>query len=271
MESRIATLLRTPIPPIATVLSDTVPDDALRFKEGRWGCVMWLAAAAFKGRVAAADGRTFGCLGGGTGLGFGNCYEDWPGGIENFHRFLSTGNPDAGGGPERRPGARDLDAHGERYVKNPALVKAFVEALPITRIDRRYVVFLPLSQVDADGTPPELVHFLVDPDRLSALVCLANFSGPGNDNVILPWGAGCQSLGILAMREARSPRPRAVVGNVDISARKHMNAQFGRDLLTVSIPFGMFLRMEADAPGSFLETAQWTGLLDAADRTPQPG
>jgi len=263
MDSRIATLIRSTVPPIATVLSDVAPEGATQFKEGRWGCVMWLASAAFKGRAAVADVSTFGCLGGGTGLGFGNQYRNWQGGIECFYRFLSTGNPDAAQGPARRPGVRDLDVHGERYVKDPALVKEFVDGLPIVSIDRRYVVFKPLSQVDPAVETPEVVHFLVDPDRLSALVCLANYSVPGNDNVIVPWAAACQSMGILAMREARSERQRAVVGNLDISARKHMDAQFGPGFLTVSIPFAMFNRMEADAPGSFLETSQWTDLLDA--------
>jgi hypothetical protein len=49
---------------------------------------------------------------------------------------------------------------------------------------------------------------------------------------------------------------------VDISARRYMNRQFGSDLLTFSIPFRMFLTMEANVPGSFLERDQWKEVLD---------
>lgn len=75
-----------------TILTDESPEGATQFKEGKWGCIMWLASVAFKGRPAVADINTFGCLGGGTGLGFGNQYLSWPGGIECFYAFLSNGN-----------------------------------------------------------------------------------------------------------------------------------------------------------------------------------
>ena len=41
----------------------------MQFSEGKWGCVMWLAVSAAKGRPAVADRKTFGCVGGGVGLG----------------------------------------------------------------------------------------------------------------------------------------------------------------------------------------------------------
>ena len=203
-------------------------------------------------------------------MGFGNQYENWPGGIECFYRFLADGNDGWEHGRQvaervrgtMRPESFDHFLHGEGYTKDAATTKGFVESLPITRIDRRYVVFKPLSQVDPAVERPETVHFLVDPDRLSALVVLASYAGPGNENVIIPQAAGCQSMGIIAMREARSERPRAVVGLVDISARNFMTRQFGHDQMTVSVPFGMFERLETDAPGSFLAKSQWRDLLE---------
>ena len=98
MDSAIARAIRSQYEPVALVFSDELPDGAMQFAEGKWGCVMWLLlAAAAKGKPAAADRTTFGCLGGGTGLGFGNQYETWPGGIECFYRFLSTGQRPTGG------------------------------------------------------------------------------------------------------------------------------------------------------------------------------
>ncbi|MEW5899186.1 MAG: DUF169 domain-containing protein [Bacillota bacterium] len=74
---------------MAILFAEKKPEGALHFKEGRWGCVVAMFTAAAKGRTAVFDRQTFGCLGGGTGLGFGNQYVHFPGGIEYF---LSTGN-----------------------------------------------------------------------------------------------------------------------------------------------------------------------------------
>jgi uncharacterized protein (DUF169 family) len=268
MESAIANAIRSPLQPVAVLFSDDRPEGAMQFTEGRWGCVMWLLASAAKGKTACADGRTFGCLGGGVGLGFGNQYESWPGGIECFYGFLSTGNDDTAHG---RAVADSLGAgwrkesiehfrHGEGYTKTPALTKEFVDALPITEAPKRYVVLKPLSEV-SEGETPEVVVFLVDPDRLAALVVLANRSGGGNENVIMPWAAGCQTVGIIPYRESRSERPRAVVGLTDPSARLYIAKQVGRDLMTFAAPFRMFERMEGDVAGSFLERDTWHTLL----------
>ena len=268
MESAIATAIRTQLQPVAILFADDTPEGALQFAEGRWGCVMWLLASAAKGRAAAADRATFGCIGGGTGLGFGNRYVDWPGGIECFHRFLSTGNDDWEHGREAaeelvdswRRQAVEHFASGERYVKTPELTARFVDGLPFFEVPRRYVVFKPLADVAA-GERPEVVVFLVDPDRLAALVVLANYARDGNENAFIPWAAGCQSIGIYAYREARSEHPRAVVGLVDPSARAYIAKQVGRDLMTVALPFALFAEMESNVPGSFLERDTWRSLL----------
>ncbi len=268
MQSSIARAIRSQYEPVALLFSDELPEGAMQFAEAKWGCVMWLLlAAAAKGKAAAADRTTFGCLGGGTGLGFGNQYENWPGGIDCFYRFLSTGNgPGATGDASwvRRGAASDFE-YGERYLKTPEAVKKFVAALPMFDVPARYVVLRPLSQV-AEGERPEVVIFLVDPDRLSALVVLANYGREGNENVILPWGAGCQTIGILAYREARSPKPRAVVGLTDLSARKYVAKQLGHDLMTFAVPFAMFEEMEANVPGSFLERETWRELMALEER-----
>jgi len=266
MESVIARAIESEYEPAAILFSDERPAGAVQFAEDKWGCVMWLLlASAAKGRPAAADRTTFGCLGGGAGLGFGNPYESWPGGIECFYRFLSTGNgpAEAGGGGAsaglRRSASRDFEL-GERYVKTPEQVASFVANLPLVDVPSRYVVFKPLSQV-TEGEKPEVVVFLVDPDRLSALVVLANYGREGNDNVVMPWGAGCQTIGIFAYREARSPHPRAVVGLTDLSARLQVARQLRHDLMTFTVPLAMFEEMEANVPGSFLERDTWRELL----------
>mgnify|MGYP000082516398 CR=1 FL=1 len=120
MESKIAAALSLKFDPVALLWADDKPEAAMQFKEGGWGCVMWLFANAARGKTAAADRKTFGCLGGGTGLGFGNQYLNWQGGVEAFCRFLSTGSAHLGLrremiGSRREEFVENL-LHGERYT-----------------------------------------------------------------------------------------------------------------------------------------------------------
>jgi hypothetical protein len=106
------------------------------------------------------------------------------------------------------------------------------------------------------------ITFLVNPDQLSALVILANYEGGRDENVIIPFAAGCQSIGICTFRENQRERPRAVVGMVDLSARKNLRRQLGKDVMSLSVTAGMFQRMEGNVAGSFLERKTWKSLSE---------
>ena len=270
MESAIARAIQLKYQPVALLWSDEKPQGAMQFQEGKWGCVMWLAAHAAKGKTAVADIKTFGCFGGGVGLGFGNQYKNFPGGEEGFGHFLSDGNANREGGKElaekikpfMRGEAYDNFLHGERYVKTPALVKKFIESLPLTEIPKQYVVFQPLDNVDIKKDKPQTIIFFVNPDQLSALVVLANYERGDNENVIIPYAAGCQTIGIYPYREAKAKRPRAVVGLTDLSARVYIRKQLGDpNLMTFSAPFALFEEMKKNVSGSFLERHTLQSLL----------
>ena len=72
MDSAIAERLRLKQQPVAIVWAGEKPAEARQFPEGKWGCVMFMLAAAVKGVTAVFDEKTIGCPGGGVGLGFGN-------------------------------------------------------------------------------------------------------------------------------------------------------------------------------------------------------
>jgi hypothetical protein len=87
-------------------------------------------------------------MGGAVGLGFGNMYERWPGGINCFYNFLSIGN-DANM-PEEK--ARELAnkltgrisqeglenfLYGERYVKTPGPVAQIDVQLNLPALEGR--------------------------------------------------------------------------------------------------------------------------------------
>jgi len=270
MESKIAKALELKYNPVAIVWSDERPAKAMGFKQGKWGCVMWMLAAAAKGRTAAFDRNTYGCWGGGVGLGFGNQYLNFPGGIECFYYFLSTGNENW---REGRDMAEKLGSfvredfleefrHGEGYMNSPELVRQFVDSMPIIEIAEKYVIFKPLADITPDKEEPKVIIFLADPDQLSALVVLANYGREGNENVTVPFAAGCQQIGIFPYREARSELPRAVIGLTDISARKNLKKQLDRNVFTFTVPWGMFREMEDNVGGSFLQKRTWRDLRE---------
>ena len=53
-----------------------------------------------------------------------------------------------------------------------------------------------------------------------------------------------------------------MVGLVDLSARKNLRRQLGKDVLSLSVTPGMFRRMEQDVEGSFLQRETWKSLLE---------
>jgi len=237
VESRISRELKLRYQPVAVMFTDNKPENAMQFMEGRRGCVIAMLNAAAKGRTAVFDRKTAGCIGGEVGLGFGNAYPKFPGGIEYF---LSTGR-----GEGYMP--------GEGYKKTPEFAQQFADNLPMTDIPYQYVVFKPLTEVDNEQEKPQLVVFYANADQLSALVVLANYNRPTSDNVIIPFGSGCQATCLLPYSEARRDTQRAVVGLIDITVRPMVDA----DILSFTVPFAMFKEMEDNIDGSFIEKHLW--------------
>lgn len=252
MQSKIAEAINlVRYAPVAIVFTAEKPEGAVQFKEGIWGCAVAMLKAAAKGRTAVFDRKTFGCLGGGAGLCFGNTYVGFPGGIEYF---LSTGNKEFCESEIGKGIVQNMPAlsHGEAYKKTPEFAKSFADALPYYDVPAEYVVFKPLDKL-LPGEKPEVVVFLATPDQISALVVLANYARHGGNNVIAPWGAGCHSVCLIPFNEGKSDNPRGVIGLTDISARK----QVEKDILSFSVPYKMFMEMEDNVAESFLAREEW--------------
>lgn len=79
-----------------------------------------------------------------------------------------------------------------------------------------------------EGEIPEIVVFLVNLTS-SALVVLANYRREANDNVIIPFAAGCCTIGVIPFNENKSENPKAVIELADITIR----TKFAWDILTV--------------------------------------
>lgn len=249
MESKLTSALKLKLEPVAVILTDDKPAAGLHFKEGNmFGCVASMLVAASKGRTAYFDRKTFGCPGGGTGLGFGDRYGSFP-----IDCLLSTGSKELAA---MMGMAGSEMEEGERFYKNPETARKWVNTLPFTDVPAEYVVFKPFGQV-TDQDEPKLIVFFVNADQLSALVVLSDYNRGTNQSVTAPFGAACQSI-LFGYAEAEKDNPGGVIGFFDISQRSHVD----KGTLTFTVPYKLFQELEANVAGSFLETPAWRKLQE---------
>jgi uncharacterized protein (DUF169 family) len=269
MQYKLKDYLKLDFDAVALTFSNDKIDNAISLKEGKYGCVMYLFVSAARGKTTQVSRETFGCWGGAVGLGFGNYYTKFPGGLECFYSFLSNGNKNSEKGKnilknlegKVNESLYEKFANGEKLKKTPELVKTFVEKdLPITDIPFKFVTFKPLSLAENNDNIKS-VSFIVNPDQLSALIILSNYFRDGLNNVIAPQAAACQQIGILTYKEDESEDPRAVIGLTDISARLNLKHSLKGGYLTVSMPYKLFLKMEENADESFLNGPTWNKLI----------
>lgn len=230
MESKLAKAIKLTTEPVAVIYSDTCPENVLQYREGVWGCNIALLNAAANGRIAAMSEKTTVCRGGKVGLGFGKFKP----GIEYF---LSIGDD----GP--RP--------GEHYKKTPELARQYTQSVPDVTA-KEHVIFKPLSELSEEDVP-QMVIFLVNADQLSGLVTLANYDMEAQNNVQILFGAGCVQSILHPIHAQQSEESICYIGLTDPSARKCIP----KDILSFSIPFNRFLKMEEEVNGSFFDTDAW--------------
>jgi uncharacterized protein (DUF169 family) len=234
VESKIAAAIKMELQPVAVIWTDTLPVGAVLYNKKEWACFTSFLVKAAHTKIVAFDKETPFCNGGKVGLGFGS-YD-----IDRMEYFLAKGKH---------------GVQGERYVKTPEIARSFLENLPDNKVKTRYVVLKPLFLVTEQETPQAII-FLVNADQLSALVTLANYDRPTNDNVVTYFGAGCHSTVLFPIAEGESDNPKAIIGMTDPSARKYLN----KDLLSFSLPYKRFTELEDQVEESFLGTDEWREL-----------
>ena len=101
-------------------------------------------------------------------------------------------------------------------------------------------------------------------DQISALHILANYGCDHNENVVFPYAAGCQTIGIYPFAEAKKQNPRAVLGLSDVSARLYLKRILKDDVMSFAIPMALYREMEDNVEASFLKQGTWQSLLRLA-------
>lgn len=195
-------------------------------------CIIGALNKIRRGHSLAFDVNAVGCAGGKKYLGFAE------GLMPNFEYFLSCGIPGK--------------MEGERYKKSPEMVKEFLRQMPSLKAPAKYIVFKRWDKLEAKDNP-EIVIFFAEPDVLAGLFTLASYDEEEQNMVIAPFGSGCSSIVQHPLLEAKSPRPRAVIGMFDVSARPFVP----KNLLTFAAPMSKFVRMVNNMEESFLITPSW--------------
>src|SRR4030066_2059553 len=202
-------------------------------KEGISGCMIGLLQnARKKGKTVYFDKAHFGCPGGAYYMGF---FESPRPDIEYF---LSCGIPG--------------EMEGERNINTPERAREYFARMIPRRAPATYCVFQPIEQFQS-GMEPEVVVFFAPPDILSGLFTLTNYALARTDAVYAPFGSGCGAILTYPLKETVREQPRAVLGMFDVSARPTVE----KDVLTLAMPYPLFLKLLENAKGSFLETESW--------------
>ncbi len=269
MESEIVRYLQPEFAPVALVWSDSIPDDALQFKKGRFGCILYLfAEASRRGRVAGGSRESVTCNGGRAALGLGVDFDESEEQLDRYAAVFSKGLRSARDQEAYRAHIqaaskswRSLYEDGERRHHNAELAREWIcEELPRYDIPFEYVWFKPLSLANPDENIRSVI-FPVNPVELAGLVTLAGSVMGGTDPVRVPQGPDCTSLGAFAYAEGESKAPRAVLGMMDVNGREAMRKRFREDILTLTVPRPLFEQMEKEASDSVFQLPSWQALV----------
>ena len=202
-------------------------------KPGIQTCMIgYLKRARQDGETVYFDKEHFGCPGGAYYMGFVESPRP------NLEYFLSCGIPG--------------QMEGERYVKTPELAREFIAKRKPPLAPASYCVFKPIERFQKEEKP-QVVIFFAPPDILSGLFTLINYALERVDGVYTPFGSGCSTLLTYPLKEASKEQPQVILGMFDVSARPIVE----RDILTLAMPYAVFLKLLENVSGSFLETESW--------------
>lgn len=269
MKSVIVKNLRPEFEPVAVVWSDTIPADTFQYRNGKFGCILYLFAEASKcGKIAGGSRESIVCTGGRAALGFGVDFDSSDEQLDLHAALFSKGLESASNRTayqaeiEAAPkNWRSMYEYGERRHCSAELAREWIlHGFPRYDIPYKYVLFKPLSRTTFDENVRAVI-FPVNPVELSGLVTLAGSVMRGTDSVRAPQGTDCSSIAAFAYAEAESAAPRAVLGMMGSDGREVMRRHFRDDILTLTLPAPLFLRMEQEADDCLFQIPSWEKLV----------
>lgn len=240
---KIEDILEIDMNPVAIYRAAEVPSDAST-PSVHCSITPLLLKCAMAGKKCAAAKEHISCHGAISGFGFG--------GIQDRHHTamrLSSIPPEC---------CAEFKHEGKGDFLTPEIAELQLVAIKDYGNGEDVIVFQPLDEALAEHQPIEVVVFLCDPTRISALTLLAGFNkttpGPAT---IVPYGHACQQIYAIPRAEGESDDPHAVIGLTDLYARRFIPA----DILSFAVPFKLYQRMEADIERSYFGKETWQETL----------
>jgi uncharacterized protein (DUF169 family) len=212
------------LPAMSWRFASVPPDNAVMPVKDAWACMFTLVDEVAKGKRLCLSAENPGCSGAAGYLGFKK--------------------------PARDAGA--FLAEKERFKKTVELGRAFYEDIKPLPATDTYAVLERIEDVK-DGIVPEVIVLWIDALSLAGLVTLANYDRPTNDNVVIPFASGCQSIWTIPYKEKFAKFPKCVVGTMDPAARTHIQ----KEVVAFSLPMSRFAELAENTSCSFLQTALW--------------
>lgn len=235
--SRLSELIKLKNHAVAIYRSESLPDDAFVPQNGHCTIPSLFVRCTRLGGKCAADSEHSPCHGSKSGFGFG--------GIANRQRSAWS----ASVVPEEARSKMAHQSSGMSYFRDADIALIQLEPIKDYGDGSDAIVFQDLDDAIAENRPIEVVAFLVDPTRLTALQQLASYSkttpGPA---AIMPFGHACQQVYAIPRGEGESDDPHAIIGMTDMYARRFV----AKDQMSFAVPYKLYLRMVDDIDGSFL-------------------
>lgn len=147
---------------------------------------------------------------------------------------------------------------GEGLKATPDLAKEFLDRAVPPEIVSGSVLIGPLRLSMWERI--RSVTFLVDPDRLSALMTLAGYWTSDPEIIFAPFSSGC---GLLLREVESAGGKRAVIGCTDIAMRKYLPPE----MLCLTVSPGMFEKMVDFPDDAFPNKSWWNELMNHRERS----
>jgi hypothetical protein len=226
--ARIEKNLPFSLPAMCWRFATDVPDGATTVDDEKWVCMFSFVTGISDGDKVCFYQQHTGCGGAGCFFGFKEPTADDPSMLANDHKLK----------------------------KDVQLGLAFYDSIKARPPKEDYLVWQRVSDLE-DGLEVETVNLWVTGHSLAGLVTLANYDRPTNDNVVIPFASGCQSIWTIPFKQQLEAEPKAVVGGMDPAMRWCLP----ENVVSFAVPTGRLVEMADNVSGSFLEEKSWTDLF----------
>ncbi len=218
-------------PSMGWYFSESQPVDAFTIGYNKRSCMFNYLKTISRGMKLCFSANRSGCLAGNCYLGF-----DDP---ENMKKRITL-----------------AVSERENFKKTIALGNEFFEGVRITPAKKEFIVLERIKDIK-DGIEIEVVVLWVSALSIAGLTTLANFDRETNDNVLIPFGSGCQGIWTLPYLEAE----KAIIGYIDPSIRWKIPF----NVLSFSVNSKRFVEMTNNASESFLKKEFWLKALNRSE------